>query len=74
MIDGRQIRRGRILLRWTQQQLAKSAGVRFEAIERAERSAGDLPLTMAHAAAIQRVMEKAGVEFKPDGQVSRAVR
>jgi hypothetical protein len=63
MIDSKQIRRGRGLLHWTAKRLAKAAGLRVEAVERAERSAGDLPLTMAHAAAIQRVMEKAGIEF-----------
>jgi hypothetical protein len=72
MIDSIQIRRGRFLLHWTAKRLAKAAGLRVEAVERAERSAGDLPLTMAHAAAIQRVMEASGIEFKADGQVSRA--
>jgi len=63
MIDGRQIRQGRALLRWTSKQLARAAGVRIEAVERAERSTGDLPLTVAHEGAIQRALEAAGVEF-----------
>ena len=63
MIDGRHIRQGRALLRWTSKRLARAAGVPIEAVERAERSTGDLPLTVAHAGAIQRALEAAGVEF-----------
>ena len=63
MIDGTQIKQGRTLLRWTPERLAKAAGVRVEAVERAERSTGDLPLTLAHARAIQRALEAGGVEF-----------
>jgi len=63
MIDGAQIRQGRTLLRWTPKHLAKVAGVRAEAINRAECSSGELPLTVAKAAAIQRALEDHGVEF-----------
>ena len=63
MIDGMQIKQGRILLRWSAKQLATAAKVRVEAVERAERSTGELPLTIATAAAIQRALEAAGVEF-----------
>ena len=63
MITGAQIQQARILLRLTQKKLAHIARVRREAIERAERSAGELPLTIAHAAAIQAALEAAGVEF-----------
>ncbi len=71
MIKGAQIRLARILLRWSEKQLAIKAKLRVEAIERAERSTGELPLTTAHAAAIQRALETAGVEFIPD---ERSVR
>ena len=64
-----QIKRGRTLLGWTSKQLAKASGVRIEAIERAERSTGDLPLTIAHATAIQKALESTGIAFRPDGQV-----
>ena len=63
MITGEQIRQGRLLVNLTQRQLARAARVRFEAVERAERSTGELPLTIAHASAIRRVLEAAGVEF-----------
>ena len=63
MIDGVQIKRGRGLLGWTPKQLAKAAGVRVETVERAERFTGDLPLTVAQAAAIRIALETGGVEF-----------
>ncbi len=63
MITGAQIRQGRLLLKLTRKELAHIARVRCEAIERAERSTGELPVTMAHAAAIQAALEAAGVEF-----------
>ena len=66
MINGTQIRRARVLLGWPTRQLARAAGVRVEAVERAERSGGELPLTIAHATAIQSSLERAGVEFTPD--------
>jgi transcriptional regulator with XRE-family HTH domain len=69
MIDGTQIKKGRTLLGWTARQLANTARVRVEAIERAERSTGELPLTTAHANAIQQALERAGVEFKPTLQL-----
>ena len=64
MIDGTKIKEARTLLRWTQKQLAKAAGLRVETIERVERSAsGELPLTIAHAAMIFAALERGGVEF-----------
>jgi transcriptional regulator with XRE-family HTH domain len=63
MIDGAQIRQSRALLRWTTKQLARAGGVRCEAVERAEASVGELPLTIAHAHAIRRALQAAGVEF-----------
>jgi hypothetical protein len=62
-VDGAQIKEGRTLLRWTPKHLATAAKVRVEAIERAERSTGELPLTIANATAIRRALEAAGVEF-----------
>ena len=67
MISGMQIKKARTLLCWTPKQLARAAHVRVEAIERAEGSTGDLPLTIAHALAIQSAMEKAGIEFTANG-------
>ncbi len=63
-----------LLLRWSEKQLATKAKVRVEAVERAERSTGELPLTMAHAAAIQRALEAAGVEFTTGEQSVRLTR
>ena len=77
MIDGAQIRQGRLLVRWTAKQLARAAGVRCAAVERAEGSTGELPLTIAHRQAIRRALESAGVEFidgAPRVQLSRAPR
>jgi transcriptional regulator with XRE-family HTH domain len=66
MITGEQIRRARFLVKLTQKQLARAAHVRFEAVERAESSIGEVPLTIANAAAIQTALEAAGVEFSGD--------
>ena len=46
MITGEQIGQGRLLVNLSQRQLAKAARVRFEAVERAERSTGELSLTI----------------------------
>ena len=67
MITGEQIRRARCLARLTQKQLARAANVRFEAVDRAERSIGEVPLTIARAEAIRTALEAAGVEFHGDG-------
>jgi transcriptional regulator with XRE-family HTH domain len=66
MITGEQIRQARVLARLTQKQLARAAHVRFEAVDRAERARGEVPLTIARAAAIRSALEAAGVEFQGD--------
>ncbi len=63
MITGPQIRAGRQLLRWQKQKLAKTAGLRIETIERAERAKGEPELTIAHLSAIRRALETAGVDL-----------
>lgn len=73
MIDEKQMRAARGLLSWSQQELADAAGVSQPTIKRIEklgpgRSAVD---TMT---AIQKAMEKAGVEFIPENGGGAGVR
>ena len=63
MITGGQIRQARGLLSWSASQLARAAGVREQAIERAERTEGEPAITLAHALAIRTRLEAAGIEF-----------
>lgn len=74
MITGSQIRAGRQILRWKQQQLAKKAGVRLNTIERAERASGEPEMTIANLMAIRRALEAAGVELVPNDTGKNGVK
>ena len=63
MITSHQIRRGRSLLEWKPERLAKAAGVTIETLKRVEKAEGEPPITIARAQAIQQVLEAAGVDF-----------
>lgn len=60
---GWQIREGREMVGMTQVKLAKAAGVGLALVVHAELAAHMPILTHRDAAAIQRVLEVAGVEF-----------
>jgi ribosome-binding protein aMBF1 (putative translation factor) len=63
MLTGNQIRKARALLRLSQPKLAEMAKVRPEMIERVENTEGVPNITGAHAAALRRTLERAGVDF-----------
>ncbi len=63
MITGAQIPAARKLLRVARSTLARSTKLRRSIIERAEATDGEPAITLAQAAAIQRALEAAGVEF-----------
>lgn len=73
MIDAAQMRAGRALIEWSQQELADRSEVSLPTIKRMEklgpgRSAGDT------IAAVQRALEAAGVQFIPENGGGAGVR
>lgn len=63
MIVGAQIRAARALVRWTVEDLAKSAKVGVMTVRRAEASDGPPSMLLNNMAAIRAALEAAGVEF-----------
>lgn len=63
MITGSQIRAARAILRWTADQVATAASVGVATVRRAEAADFEPVITAANAAAIQRALESAGIEF-----------
>ena len=75
MITGRQIREARVLLGLSRNQLvARARSVTAATIMRAESVDDEAPITIAQAAAIQRTLEAAGVEFIQDNGGAAGVR
>ena len=73
MITAAQMRAGRALIEWSQQELAERAGVSLPTIKRMEkvgpgRSAGDT------IEAVQSALESAGVQFIPENGGGAGVR
>ncbi|MEJ1117041.1 helix-turn-helix domain-containing protein [Phyllobacterium sp. CCNWLW109] len=62
-ITGTQIRAARALLRWTAEDLAKSAGVGVMTVRRAEADDGQPTITGANLKLIRITLEDAGIEF-----------
>ena len=63
MISTGQIRAARALLRWTAQDLAEESGIGVATIRRMEVVDGVPDGNVKTLAAIQRALEKAGIEF-----------
>ena len=63
MIRGAQMRGARAMLRWTPHELAAHSKLPVEAIRRAERVDGEVPMTTAHQKAIRSAFEAAGLQF-----------
>jgi transcriptional regulator with XRE-family HTH domain len=74
VITGAQIRAARGLVRWSALDLAKRAKLGVSTVRRAELANGPHSITIANAAAIQQALEKAGVEFIPEGEEKAGVR
>ena len=68
MITGAQIRQARELLGWDRTRLSRKSTVRHAAIVRAENTDAEGAITVAQYAALQRVLEAAGVEFDERSQ------
>ncbi len=69
LVHAAQLRAARSMLRWEQEQLASAAGVSIDTVSRLERLSGELDARASTLRALQRALEAAGVEFKPDGSV-----
>jgi predicted transcriptional regulator len=69
LLMAHQLRAARSMLRWEQEQLATTAGVAIGTIKRIEAMDGTIRAHLETVQKIQRALEAAGVEFKPDGSV-----
>jgi len=68
------MRAARALIRWSADDLAKRAQVGVATVRRAEADDGVANLLPNNAAAIQRALEEAGVEFIPENGGGAGVR
>ena len=64
MITGAQMRAARGLLRWSARELAEKSGISLPTVQRMESVERVPPSSAKSVDAIQKAMERAGVEFK----------
>ncbi len=74
MIISDQIRAARALLRWTGKDLAEKSGVGFSTLMRLEAEAGVPSAQSKTLEALQKTLEKAGVEFTGSSDSQAGVR
>jgi transcriptional regulator with XRE-family HTH domain len=75
MISIEQTRAARGLLGWSQTELAEAAGRSLPTIKRLEREHGDGPVVSDDVReAVQKALEKAGIEFIPENGGGAGVR
>lgn len=72
MISALQIKAARALLGWSQQELADRAIVSVNAVNRMER--GSVDTKSSTITAVERAINRAGVEFIPAGDKGEGVR
>lgn len=72
MVTAAQIRAARALLGWSQQELADKAIVSVNAVNRLERELVDTKTSTLSA--VERALQKAGVEFIPAAEKGAGVR
>jgi transcriptional regulator with XRE-family HTH domain len=63
MLMSDQIRAARALLRWSAQDLAGKAGIGISTVQRMENAEGVPSASGKNLEAVQRALERAGVEF-----------
>jgi transcriptional regulator with XRE-family HTH domain len=63
LVDARQIKAARSLLRWRQDQLARETGLALSTIRRLERSEGRIEANFDTVQKIRQALEDAGIEF-----------
>lgn len=69
-MSGKQIQAGRVLLGWTQSQLAEAAKVSVPTVKRAEGS-GRLSASSSAEAALRRALRDNGIQFLDTGGVAK---
>ena len=74
MLSSDQIRGARAILRLSQADLAKAAGVSLETIKRLEAMHGELKVRLDTLTRIKEAFERAGVEFIPENGGGAGVR
>ena len=74
MLSSDQIRGARAILRLSQADLAKAAGLSLETIKRLEAMHGELKVRLDTLTRIKDALEKAGVEFIPENGGGAGVR
>jgi transcriptional regulator with XRE-family HTH domain len=73
-VSTEQVKAGRALLRWSQQDLASASGVSLPTIKRLEAEIGDLGGRASTGEAIKRAFEEAGVTFIAENGGGAGVR
>jgi predicted transcriptional regulator len=74
MLSSDQIRGARAILRLSQADLAKAAGLSLETIKRLEAMRGELKVRLDTLTRIKDALERAGVEFIPENGGGAGVR
>ncbi|PDT75647.1 helix-turn-helix transcriptional regulator [Bradyrhizobium sp. C9] len=74
MISIRQLKAARVLLAWSQGDLARASGISEPTIARLESSDGPVGGRPETAAALVGALEKAGIEFIPENGGGAGVR
>ena len=69
-----QIRAARALLSWSQNKLAKAAGVGLATLQRIEQTEGVVKGNFSTIIKIQKTLEQAGIKFTDDGADDVGVR
>ena len=73
-LTSEQVRAGRMLLRWSQQDLASASGVSLATIKRLETKPGRLEAHGPTISAIELSFDKAGIEFTAENEGGLGVR
>ncbi len=68
LLWGKQVRAARVMLGWSQTQLAHKAKVAIGTIRRMEAFEGEIASYTSTLSKVQAAMEKAGIEFLNSGQ------
>jgi predicted transcriptional regulator len=74
MVSIRQLKAARVLLAWSQGDLAEASGISEPTIARLESTDGPVGGRPDTAAALVRALERAGVEFIPENGGGEGVR
>lgn len=74
MIAPEQIRAARGMLKWSARKLAEETGISLPTVQRMERDGGLDNTLNKNVVAVQKALEKAGIEFLPENGGGVGVR